>query len=98
VCTNYGQVGGVCGDAQYTYGCSGMTYFQYDNIGLGSNNYAPALPSSVRTGHDLFFLALPGALDDPFGFEYAAAGRGEVRNSTFDAYRTYGLTSGLERA
>jgi hypothetical protein len=98
VCTSYGQVGGVCGTAQYTHGCSGMTYFQYDNIGLGSLDYASALPSSVRTGHDLFFLALPGALGNPFGFEFAAAGSGEVRNATFDAYRTYGLTAGLERA
>src|SRR4029450_4920462 len=43
-------------------------------------------------------LALPGALGNPFGFEFAAAGSGEGRNATFDAYRTYGLTAALERA
>jgi hypothetical protein len=98
VCTNYGEVGGLCGSAQYTYGCSAMTYFQYDNIGVGFNNYAPALPSSVRTGHDLFYLPLPGATSNPLGFEFAAAGGGEVRNSTFDAYQAYGLAAGLQRA
>jgi hypothetical protein len=97
-CTNYGQAGGVCGSAQYSYGCSAMAYFQYDNVGLGSNNYAPALPSSVRTGHDLIYLALPGVTSNPLGFEFAPAGSGEVRNSTFDAYRTYGVTAGLLRA
>jgi hypothetical protein len=94
-CTNYAQSGGVCGT--YSFGCSGTTFFQYDNVGLGSNNYASALPTSVRNGSDLFFLDLAGFVTDPFGFEFAPAGSGEVRNTTLSAYKQYGVQRGLQR-
>ncbi len=94
-CTTYGKTGGIC--AAQSYGCTFGTNFQYDNIGLGSLNYAPGLPSSVRNGHDLFFLNVAGFLLDPIGFEYAPPGSGEVRNARFSAYVNYGRTRGYLR-
>jgi hypothetical protein len=94
VCTSYGQWGGACGAE--SFGCSASTFFQYDNVDLGAS-YAPAAPQTVRNGHDLFFLNLPGSLADPLGFEFAAAGSGEVRNARLQAYVAYGAQSGLQR-
>ncbi len=94
-CGTYGQLGGICGAE--SFGCSGTTFFQYDNIDIGSNSYAAAAPQTVRTGHDLLFVNLPGFVANPLGLEFAGAGSGEVRNTSLSAYVAYGAARGLQR-
>jgi hypothetical protein len=69
---------------------------QFDNIAMRAG-YAPDAPQTVRNGHDLFFLNLPGFVANPLGFEFAPPGRGELRNVRMDAYQAYGVEYGLWR-
>jgi hypothetical protein len=93
-CTSYGQLGGVCGVE--SFGCSAGMFNQFDNVAMRAL-YAPDAPQTVRNGHDLFFLNLPGFVTNPLGFEFAPPGQGEVRNARMDAYVAYGTAYGLWR-